>query len=193
MVTKIGAVLIEKLADAHTATHVIVFDGKVEIRRTAKLMIALCRTANILSLDWLVRSAAQARPLPCKDYLILDKKVEQQYKFKMRNTLNNLSRRLEHRVYLLDGWSVYVCKGVAGKKAPPVEEFQFIVEAAGASWLKSLPARGLDYGKVVIITSDPETKEQASMKSVAHAVKNGATKKKTTWLFHAMMTQEVDL
>jgi hypothetical protein len=193
-VTTIRGVLIEKIADAHNATHVIASDGKSEMRRTAKLMIALCRTSNIVSLDWLVKSAAEARALPCKDYLILDnEKVEQQYKFTMRHTLTNLTRRLEQGTYLLDGWSVFVCTGVAGNKAPPEEEFRLVVEAAGASWLTSPASRGLVHSKILIITSDPETKKQLSPKPVATALKNGATKRTTTWLFNAIMAQEADL
>lgn len=192
LVQTIGAVLIDKLADAHTATHVVASDGKIEMRRTAKLMIALCRTANIVSLDWLVKSAAEGKPLDCADFLILDsKKVEKQYNFTMRRTLDNLTRRLDRGAHLLDGWSVYVCAGVAGINAPPEKEFRLIVEAAGASWLSSPSARGLDPAKLLIITSDPEPRMPS--KPVVTALKNGATKRTTTWLFDAMMAQEVDL
>jgi hypothetical protein len=51
----------------------------------------------------------------------------------------------------------------------------------------------LDKTKLLIITSDPEPKKQASTKAIDFAVKSGATKKTTSWLFTCIMKQTVEL
>lgn len=80
MIQSLGAKLVESLEEASTVTRecarvliapmsyearsncyylvlfttdVIATDGKSKLRRTPKLMICLCKTSNILSLDWL--------------------------------------------------------------------------------------------------------------------------------------------
>jgi hypothetical protein len=194
--------LIEHIADAHTATHVIASDGTTELRRTTKLMIALCRTTNILTLDWLVQSARCHQPLDGRPFRIAQQHptttaaAEAMYHFSMRTTLRNIARHLERGTLLLQGWSVYVCPKVAGHKAPPVDEFRLIVEATGASWLDSLsPGRReveATLTTVLLITSDPPTKSQLATKAVKDALQKGAIHRSTTWLFHAIMTQEVD-
>jgi hypothetical protein len=194
MVKKIDGILLEDVADAHTATHVIASDGKTSIRRTPKLMIALCRTPNIVSLDWLKKSASRQEALPCDEFLVLDdREAEEQYKFSMRETLERIKSNVKNGSYLLDGWHIYVCAGVAGKKAPPEEELRLITEAAGGSWISSPSSITASPDHVLIVTSDPETKRQVSTKAVTSLLKKGASKRTTSWLFRAMMTQEVDL
>jgi hypothetical protein len=193
MIQSLGATLIEKIDEAASVTHVICSDGKTSIRRTPKLMIALCRTANVVNLDWLVKSAQQRKALPSDDFLILgDKQAEKQYAFSMRHTLNTVTSRLRTNELLLESWSVYICTGVADNKAPPAKELKLMVEAAGGTYLSSPTCRGTDYDKLLIITSDPETKRQVT-KGVVNAVAMGATKQTTSWLFTAMMTQEINL
>jgi len=197
MVKRIGGVLVDHLEEAHTATHVIAGDTKTSIRRTPKLMIGLCCSSNIVNLDWLVKSNAAHRALPSEDFLILDdNEAEKQYKFVMKQTLNRISSFAERGTSLLAGWHVFSCKGVVGNKAPPEKEFRLIIEAAGGKWLPSLSAssmKGLDISHLMVITSDPETKKQTSLKAVASALANGAAKLTTSQLFHAFMTQKLDL
>lgn len=191
MVKGLGAVLVENIADAHTATHVIASDEKTSMRRTPKLMIALCSTENIVSLNWLVESAEAKKLLPCRDYVIADAHAEKKYGFSMKKTLKTIESR---RSRLLEGWSVYVCKGVAGNKAPGADELQLMIEAAGGSLLGSFTKKkGLDFSKILIITSDPETSKQVSTKTVAAALDEGASKRTVKWLFDALMKQESDL
>ena len=191
MVKDLGAELIDKLGDAHSATHVIASNGKDAIRRTPKLMIAFCRTTNIVSLDWLVKSAAKGIPLSSKGFVVRHTKAERQYNFSMKLTLAKLKERLENEDYLLKDWFAFVCTGVAGNRAPSKTELRLIIEAAGAKWLLSVSARGVDPSHVLIVTSDPETPEQQL--TSAAAVKRGAAKRTITWLFNATFTQEVGL
>lgn len=197
MVKRIGGVLLENIEDAHTATHVIVGDAKTSIRRTPKLMIGLCCTNNIVGLDWLVKSNAARHALSSEDFLILDdKEAEKQYNFDMQQTLNRITSQIEKGTSLLAGWCVFACKGVAGRKAPPETEFRLIVEAAGGKWLPLLSTanlKGLDISRLILITSDPETKKQTSPKAVASALANGATKLTTSQFFHAFMTQKLEI
>jgi hypothetical protein len=191
MVKSLGAVLLRDHAEAHTATHVVASDGKKEMKRTVKLMIAMCRTTNIVTIDWLVQSAKKGVVLPCVDFRVQDHRAEQAHNFSMSRSLQNLDRHLRKGVLLLSGWSVFVCPGVAGKKAPPTNDFRLLVEAAGAIWLASISMPDLNMTKVVVITSDPEMKAQ--QKTTATAVNKGASKRTKTWLFDAMMRQEIDL
>ena len=195
MVNNLGAVLIDKIADAHTATHVIAFDDKTPMRRTPKLMIALsCKTKNIVRLQWLIESHAANELLPCEDFLALDKVAEKKYSFSMKKTLSIIGSRIDSDTpRLLEGWSVFVCKGVAGNQAPDAKELRLMVEAAGGSWLSSVTKKGLDFSKLLIITSDPEESKQVSMKTVSGALENGAAKRTTSWLFDTLMKQDSDL
>jgi hypothetical protein len=189
--------LLDDIKDAHTATHVISSDGKESIRRTPKLMIGICRTGNIVNKQWLLDSSKQGRFLPCDNFLILnDTEAEAKYDFSMRDTLERISSNIEQDTHLLGGWWIYVCKGVAGNKAPAEDELRLIVEAAGGTWLSSLNASGMkdvDVSRLLVVTGDPESKKQLSPKLVASALSGGAVKRATSWLFHAVMTQHLDL
>jgi hypothetical protein len=195
MLNNLGAVLIDKIADAHTATHVIAYDDKTPMRRTPKLMIALsCKTKNIVRLQWLIESHAANELLPCEDFLALDKVAEKKYSFSMKKTLSIIGSRIDNDApRLLEGWSVFVCKGVAGNRAPDAKELRLMVEAAGGSWLSSFTKKGPDFSKILIITSDPEESKQVSVKAVSEALENGAAKRTTSWLFDTLMKQELDL
>jgi len=195
MVKSLGAVLIEDISEAHTATHIIASDDKTPMRRTPKLMIALsCTTANIVSLQWLSESHAANTLLSCEKYLVLDKDAEKKYSFSMKKTMGIIESRLNNATpRLLEGWTVYICKGVAGNRAPDAKELRLMIEAAGGSWTTSCAKKGLDFSKLLIITSEPEPSKQVSVKAVSGALENGAEKRTTTWLFDAMMKQECDL
>lgn len=196
MLKKINGTLLENVEQAHTATHAIVTDGGVPIRRTPKLMIALCRTSNIITSDWLLQSCNAGKALKTDKFLVLeDDKAEKQYNFSLRKTISRINTNIKNEKYLLDGWSVYVCNGVAGNKSPPEKELRLIVEAAGGKWLASLSSKSsvVSSKNTIIVTSDPESKKQISSKDVIAALKSGAHKKTTAWLFHAMMTQELVL
>jgi hypothetical protein len=215
MVEAIGGSLIDDIKFAHTATHgkgtyfvfetsqllcsynfwvVIACDGKSKIRRTPKLMIAMSVTPNIVTLDWLRRSALTKSPLPCEKFLIHDKDFEKSYNFSMEKAYKRITSHLKNGTRLLDGWFVYVCPGVAGNKAPPTNELKLIVEAARGSWLTKLaPNPKVPYEKTLIITSDPPTSKQENAKYVDKAVREGARKRTTTWFFRATMTLELDI
>lgn len=194
MLKDINGILLEDVKDAHMATHLIVTNGTTTIRRTPKLMIGMCRTPNIVTLMWLEQSSNHGKPLPADTFLVLDDvKAENQYNFSMIKTIDRVKSNLKEGKYLLEEWSVYTCKGVAGNKAPPEVELKLIVEAAGGKWISSLSGKGMDPKKTIIITSDPEQKKQVNSKDIIAILKKGATKKTSTWLFDAMMTQQLHL
>ena len=105
------------------ATHVIVSDGVVKLRRTPKLMICVCRTPQILSIEWLEQSAASQRVLDTDGYLLLnDREAEKRYNFSMEETIRHGTLARKKRGGVLGGWSVYICAGVAGNRAPTMKE-----------------------------------------------------------------------
>ena len=188
----------ENIEDAHQATHVIVTDGKISIRRTPKLMIAMCRTPNVLSSAWLTQSAANGTFLPVDDFMVRnDEKAEKLYNFSLKESIDRIKINQLNHTLLLQGWLVFVCKGVAGNRSPPENEFRAIVEAAGGTWISSSSLlqskKEWDPVNIIIITSDPEEKKQTSIKDVAAVLKKGATKKNTTWLFHSILMQKLEI
>lgn len=190
----IGGVILDKVEDAASATHVIVTDGKESLRRTPKLMIALCKTSNVVSMKWLDDSAKKRTALAARDYLVLnDKDAECKYNFSMRETLRNGNQLRKEGKTLLDGSPVFVCKGVAGNKAPKEKELKLIIDAAGGRWVSSSSQlKKEDVSEnVIIIASDPPSKGQLSNKDVAKAIKNGATESTTSWLFNSLLCQEM--
>jgi hypothetical protein len=97
--------------------------------------------------DWRNEREAK-RALPSKVCLlpVLDdaEAEKRQHTFSMREMLIQADGMRANGKALLTGYSVHVCSGVAGKdtknnKTPRLGEFKLIVEAAGASWMSSLP------------------------------------------------------
>eukprot|EP00956_Cyclotella_meneghiniana_P035820 scaffold118490_cov73-Cyclotella_meneghiniana.AAC.4 len=189
MVHAIGAELVESLEKASSATHVIVSDGKSTIRRTPKLMICICKTSNVVTTDWLEKSASQQKILHPKDFLVLNDKVaEATYNFSMQETLENGKKARDNGGGVLAGFSFFICRKVADVKAPPMKALQLIIEAAGAKVIKSL-SDAEDPLKTIILTSDPSTKAQLSERGVKGIADAGAKIRTTSWLFHTIFTQ----
>lgn len=191
MVQTIGGVLIDDIKDAWSATHVIATDGRQPIKRTPKLMIAISRTPNIVSLEWLISSAKAGSALPCDDFLVLDDHVaEKKYDFSMSETLSRVKMFVERDRYLLDGISIFVCDGVAGNKAPPLDELRMIVEAAGGRWLTLLDFWDGDSKLTIITSADASNqKKQERQRVVSSAVRDGASLKSVSLLFRCIMRQ----
>jgi hypothetical protein len=199
-VRRIGGVLLEKVADAATATHVIAKEKGSSLRRTPKLMIGLCRTSNIVHWDWLEKSAKARKALPSKNFLLVnDTEAEAQYNFNMRETLMRAGKMRSQGKSLLGGYSVFVCAGVAGNEAegnrtPPVEDFRLILEAADAKWINSLTKSPGSKNIILVVSKvTKESKKQLSVKKVAEAVKKGAVPKTTEEMFHGIMMQRFKL
>ncbi|KAL7549723.1 hypothetical protein ACHAWF_012987 [Thalassiosira exigua] len=191
MVNDIGAQLVDSIEDAMSATHVIASDGKSKLRRTPKLMICVCRTSRILSIEWLEQSAKEQRALNSDDFLLLgDREAEKRYNFSMKKTLENGKKARLERDGVLGGWSVYIGTGVAGNNAPSAKELNLVVEATGAFLLSKLSDM-TDPLKTIIITSDPCTNAQRSEKGVERAKGLGAKLLSTSWLFNTIITQKM--
>ena len=113
----------------------------------------------------------------------------------MQDSLARAAEMRKEGKKLFDGWSIHVCKGVAGKKAPPEAELKAIVEQAGGAWTSTLSQKvlgELDLSRLIVITSDPETKQQVSAKLVKEALNSGAKKLTTSSLFGCIMRQIVE-
>lgn len=195
MIDDIGAILVDKIEEAASATHVIATDGKTKLRRTPKLMICMCRTSNILTIDWLEESAKEQKVLDATPFLLLgdrgDREAEKTYTFSMEETLKNGQSAREDRGGVLGGWYVYICHGVAGNKAPSAKELKLLVDAAGATLLPSFSEKHVvDFAKTLVITSDPATKSQQKERGIDKV--SIANRKTTSWLFQTMITQTID-
>jgi hypothetical protein len=132
VIKKIGAYLLEDIKDAPRATVVIAGDKTSSMRRTPKLMIGMCNTGSIVDLRWLVESGKAQRALPPEDFLLKDdKEAEDKYSFSMHTSINRAKQLRSNNEKVFSGWSVHVCRGVAGNKAPPQEELKLIVQQSG--------------------------------------------------------------
>lgn len=196
MINYIGGTFLEEAKDAHKATHVIASDGSESLKRTPKLMIAMNRTPNIVTLDWLVESAKAKKALPCDKFLILnDKEAENRYGFSMREALRRTRKNVREGSPVFGGIAIFVCDGVAGRQAPSKKELKLIVEAAGGKWLPKVdkwqPKDG-SRALVVVTSSDSKhAKKQTKSKHVARVLSLGAEEKTTAWLFDSMMAQKI--
>jgi hypothetical protein len=192
MIAALGGELIEKVEEAGNATHVIAGDDKNSLRRTPKVMIGICRTSNIVHMKWLTTSAKKRKAQPCRSFLLVnDTKAEEAYGFNMSDTISRGAEMRREGKTLLNGMSVFICKGVAGNKAPPENELKLIVEAAGGTWVTVPVLEKLKASEGIIVTSNPAPKQQLSTKEVAKAIKNGMQHRTTSWLFDCIMKQEL--
>eukprot|EP00546_Thalassionema_frauenfeldii_P005804 CAMPEP_0178909908 /NCGR_PEP_ID=MMETSP0786-20121207/8798_1 /TAXON_ID=186022 /ORGANISM="Thalassionema frauenfeldii, Strain CCMP 1798" /LENGTH=916 /DNA_ID=CAMNT_0020582091 /DNA_START=1639 /DNA_END=4389 /DNA_ORIENTATION=+ len=184
MVGDLGAELIDKVEEAHSATHVVVGET---LRRTPKLMIALCVTSNIVTIDWLLNSHRSNQVLPSSQYLCLkDKRAEKRYNFSMKRSLYNGVCNRENGG-LLNGWSVIVADGVAGLRAPPKKELDLILQAAGATVVEADEVQSSAIrNKSLVITSDPPTLGQ-----VTFVNRIGFRTATASWLFDCIMHQKL--
>ncbi len=181
--------------DVLKATHVIAGDTNHPMRRTPKLMAALCRTTNILSLDWLKDSYKQKSLVACSHYnlLIHDPTLEEMYNFSMKTTLREGNQRYSEGG-LFNGWLIYISNNVAGNRAPKREELEMIIQAAGGTMIdhSDLPlSYGKDRSHVIVITSDPPLPEQVGNILGRELAHDGAGFFSTTWLFQCIMQQKL--
>ena len=170
---------------------VIASDGKTKLRRTPKLMICVCKTSQILSIEWLEQSAKEQRALSSDDFLLLkDKDAEKRYNFSMKETIENGRKARLDRGGVLGGWSIYICTGVAGNNAPSAKELKLVVEATGATLLGKV-SDAIDPSKTILLCSDPCTDVQRSLKGADKMMGQGAKMLSTAWLFHTIITQQI--
>jgi len=195
MVKQIGGLLLDDVKNSSTATHVIASDGKESMKRTVKLMIAMSKTPNIVTLDWLKDSAKANRPLPCDNYLVVrDRDAEDRYGFHMRETVERIKLNREQNKSFLDGVKIFICDGVAGNKAPKEDELKLIIEAAGGEYITdvSVLRKHAEPGNAFIITSADlkHSKQQISKRAVKSVLANGCIEQKSaSWLFRAVLMQ----
>ena len=159
MISKLKAKLIDKLEDIDDSTYVIAGNNDTSLRRTPKLMVAMCKTSHIVHLDWLLHSAKNDSVMESDNFLLLsDHIAENRYSFSMKSSIANGVIARKNGGILID-WNVYVLKGVAGNRAPTATELRHIIEAAGGICIKTHPKLKT---KLILISSDPITEEQTT-------------------------------
>ena len=196
MIESLGGTLLDNVNSAAAATHVIAGDGIATLRRTPKFMICMCRTGKILDVSWLIQSFKAGKRLNCQDFILLDKSAEKKYEFTMTESIHNGENVRASRGGLLGGYSVHFCKGVAGNSAPPADEMELIVSAAGGFNLRSITSRStkdIEPSKILIITSDPAPSVQLNLKDVKRLKALGSGVFNIIWLFRCITTQNLQL
>ena len=136
--------------------------------------------------------------LPPDDFLIEDKDGEKKHNFSLKKSIAyGIDARKKGGIG--QGFSFYLCTGVAGTKSIPLrKEFQALFKASGAKYLatqrqlaalsKKAGEAEVDLSAVLIVTSDPVTSKQANDKQ--DAVNHGATRVAYSILLEALMKQD---
>ena len=151
-----NAVLIENARSAKNATHIIVCSKSIAIRRTPKLLIALCSSsaAHFLGIEWLEASAQAKAALPVDDFLISNrayKKVTDEFKTKFEVDIREVVASKSVEVEPLFANTVVAFdNGLAGNRFPPEAELKLIVEAAGGKFVKT-PGKAAN---LLVVTDD---------------------------------------
>jgi len=189
-----NALNIEIVCNPLKCTHAIVGDADNHIRRTAKLMAALCVTPNILRSEWLDDCYKHRLIMSTSHHTLLnDYLAEKAYAFSMKNTIREGNERRKYDG-LLNGWRIMICDSVAGNKAPKEDDLKMMVAAAGGEWLESsntpVPLVA-NPAHVIVITSDPATSDQLQDEKYKTAAVNGAGFFTIAWLFDSMMHQKL--
>lgn len=186
MIHELDFELVEDLKDAQHATHCVVSDGK--LKRRPKLMIALCRAQNIVTLDWLVESHRAGRALPSENYQVVDVASEKKFNFTLARSLNTATNYRKNGKFIFSDFNVALCKKVAnGTSAPPLDAFGHLVVASGAAWHgEALPSKSIP--NLIVLTSDPITPTQ---KKAVSKLPSGTLVKPISWFLGSLMSQEL--
>ena len=134
MVRSIGADVTD---NPEEATHMVT---GAELKRTPKLMVAInAGVKYIVTLQWMVESAAKGMPLPLSlskncSFLLRDVAKEKQWGFEMWRTLSKSRGSGQQGVFA--GMNILVTPGVLGVKAPKEDEMRAIVTSGGGTLLK---------------------------------------------------------
>ena len=181
--------LISDLKDAHTATHLI---SPMPMKRTPKLLIAMCCTNNIVGIEWLDACMKEGKAVKTRKFqLTRDKEAETKYNFSMADSLKRAAERRHQNKKLLDGFDVFFCRHVAGNtskqnRTPKLSEYRSILEAAGATIVNALPD---DTTNTIVVTSKIDKEAKAQLKALKKTVHVSKT---TDELFQILMDQQFE-
>lgn len=79
------------------------------LRRTVKLMLAINKGAEVLSLKWLTESGQAKKLLPTQEFVLRDEEMERRLNFSMAEVLGKVRRE---RSGIFEGRKFYLSKGV---------------------------------------------------------------------------------
>ena len=185
MMKDLGMIFLEDIKDARKMTHLIC---KEPLKRKPKVMIAMNVTQDILRYDWLIESDKKGKPVPCQDYIVEDSAA-----FCFSVSIPRATAFRKKHVAVLTGWSIAVCKGVAGKKAPALDELECMVKTAGAEWLGELTAKTLLRDSMIILTSSEKPTKAEEKQTKWFAENSNAHIAPISWLFDTLMSQQHNL
>ena len=94
------------------------------LRRTTKLLIAINKGVEILSINWLIESARQNKLLPTQDYILRDKEMEKKLNFTIPEILEKVQSESKG---VFAGKSFFLSKAVV----PEYSELKSLIESGG--------------------------------------------------------------
>ncbi|CAG9311483.1 unnamed protein product [Blepharisma stoltei] len=144
MVKTLGGKIVNQFSE--NPTHLVM----EKFLRTLKLLEALNRGIDIISIEWIKESALLGEWDQHEKYLLCTPEVEAEHKF---NYKESLRRSQEQKV--LDGWDVWISPNIQ----PSKNDIQELVESAGGRVLKKEP--DAPRGNVLILSS-AENKDKRS-------------------------------
>ena len=172
-------------------THLLV-EGEVKIKRSAKVMVAMSRASYVVTVDWLrscIENKTHIPPTHRVDVKV--PKNEESNKTISADSLERASVMRKTGKGVLSGCAISLCKQVAGKRAPTLQELECMVTAAGADWMgECIPEKQSRGKRTIVITSDPCSKRQEKALKIRG---DGVLTKTTSWLFDTLMFQRLDL
>ncbi|XP_023220548.1 kinesin-related protein 4-like [Centruroides sculpturatus] len=163
IVTKLGGEIVD---DPKLCTHLVTD----KFHRTVKMMCCVAKGIPVVVSEWLHRCESNDTFVDHAEYLLKDSAAEKQYKFNLKETLDNAQR-----MPLLKGWSIHV----TNKVKPVPEQMKDIIEFAGGKYLSRMPTRFSDR---LLIVSCPE-----DLKTCAHAAKCGIPVVGTEYLLTGLL------
>jgi len=152
-------------------THVIA----LSLRRTERLMCAVCCGQHIITPQWVSASLEAGQEVSADDYLLCDKLAEAALGTTLRASLQRARQRP-----LLAGLSVYLETDIQGAVRQAAKR---VVSAAGGQLTTHCP-NGTGISSAVIIISKPENRDQ--LEAPGHRQKYS-----TELLFEGAMTQQL--
>lgn len=145
-------------ADVLVGAHV---KGGFHLRRTLKVMVAVCRGLPVVDLSWLRLCKAEGRLVRPEDNLLRDAKAEKDLGFTLQHALTQA-----RAAPLLADYAVVVVSKEGKDACPPSATLEPLVQAAGGVWLGWNPgeAQALKQAgqrQVLVISNEASLKNKA--------------------------------
>lgn len=128
---------VKEVTDPLKSDFDILCTSKGELKKTAKLLLAVALGKQIVNDSWVIDSSRAGHLLAYEDYLPHDPIREADWEFKLKDTIGN------PRDTLFSGQAIYFTPTVKKEYGSSFAEIQDIIKKCGAAQVFSTPARDL--------------------------------------------------